>query len=181
MKIKKLYRDETGSALMLVLVFMTSLILVAGWLATQSQTDTKIITAIKNHSKAFNVADGALQLAVYVLRNKYRPSNESVSWNPVKQAGSSSKVSVPSPFINMTSAPSLAITSDHITFDPSIYWLDYTATPPPGFGLTEEGYGNRFHTWHYKCAGASSLSSNDANPVTLARAKIKALLLVVKK
>ena len=178
----RIYKNENGSALILVLIFMMTLLLVAGWLSTQTQTDTKIVRAIKNYSKTFNMADGALELAVYVLRNKYRPSNESVSWNPVKQVADGSKVTVPFNYINQTHPASLKGSADHITFDPKIYWLDYTSTPPPGFGLTEEGYGNRFHTWHYRCEGDSEFSSSGGNSnMVIARSKVRALLLVVKK
>ena len=179
----KICGNEKGSALILVLIFMMTLILVAGWLSTQTQTDTKIVTTIKNNSKTFNVADGALQLAIYVLRNKYRPSNESVSWNPVKHSGAGSQVAMPTQYsyINMANEATLQNSDDTIGFDPQIYWLDYTSTPPPGFGLTEEGYGNRFHTWHYKCSGISTLFSQDTTPVRLASTRLNALLLVIKK
>ena len=178
----RICKTENGSALIVVLIFMTILLLVAGWLSSQTQTDTKIVRAIKNYSKTFNMADGALELAIYVLRNKYRPSNDSVSWDPIKQVADGSKVTVPLPYINQTHAAFLEDSEDDITFDPKIYWLDYTSTPPPGFGLTEEGYGNRFHTWHYRCEGDSKLSASSGNSnAEIARSKVRALLLVVKK
>ena len=117
MKKLAICNSENGSALMLVLILMMSLLLVAGWLSSQTQTDTKIVNAIKNYSKTFQLADGALELAVYVLRNKYRPSNESVSWNPVKQVADAGKVSVPLSYINMSTAASLEESYDKIDFE----------------------------------------------------------------
>ncbi len=166
--------NEDGSTLVLVFIMMITLILAAGWLALEAKTDTKIVASEKNYTQTLNLADGALDLAVYTLRNKYRPSIDDLTWNPLKQSGNdNSKMYTPYDYLE-GSPVTLSDTIHNISFESQVYWLGYSDEAPPGFQIDAAG-SHKSYTWQYECAGESQLVS----ALHDFPAHISALLLIV--
>ncbi len=178
--IKRPLSDEKGAALLLVLVMLTALLGAAGWLAMQTRTETAIATAIKDYSKSFNAGDGSLQVSVYYLRHIANPTNESASWNPKKVGGGEVGVtSTYSSFINDTVMQQVVGSNDNVESMAKVIWLNYSSIPPPGWGLSDKGYGNKFVAYQYKAVGDGKLKFALSNGTTTDRAtsRVSALLL----
>lgn len=172
--------NEQGAALLLVLIMLTALLGAAGWLAMQTRTETAIVSAVKDYSKSFNAADGSLQISLYYLRKVANPTNEGGSWNPKKSGGVQVGITGGySSFINNKLMQEIVNSTDRIEAISQIIWLNYSSAPPPGWGLSEKGYGNRFVAYQYRAVGDGKLKFNlaDGSAVDKATSRVSALLL----
>ncbi len=174
-----IFKNQDGAALLLVLLMMTALLGAAGWLALQTRTETSVVVAAKNYAKSFNVADGSLQVAVHYLRNIANPTHENFSWNPKKAGGGEVGVNgAYKNYININGNQMFDVvnSTDDIDGRSEIRWLDYSTTPPPGWGLGERGYGNKFGTYQYKAIGRGALKFGSSGN-TKAVSQVSALIL----
>lgn len=166
------FNNERGSTLILVFVTMITLMMAAGWMALQTRTATKVVASEKNFQQTLNLADGALDLAIYTLRNRNRPSPDTLTWNPLKQSGQNSKLNTPYDYMQGEQI-SLSDAIDDIKFESEVYWLGYSDEAPPGFQI-DQASSLKSHTLQYECSGKSELVSQINNIPS----HISALLLI---
>lgn len=175
-------RNEQGAALLLVLVMLTALLGAAGWLGMQTRTETAISSAIKDYSKSFNAGDGSLQVSIYYLRHIANPTNESASWNPKKTGdGEVGVTNQYSNFINNEVMQQVVGSNDNVQSIAKVIWLNYSSVPPPGWGLSDKGYGNKFVAYQYKAVGDGKLNFTltDGTTIEKSTSRVSALLLRV--
>jgi len=169
-----------GSVLLLVLLFMTVLLIAAGWLGLQTRTESQLAGAMKQFSQTLNVADGALEIGVYYLRKIASPTS-SKSWNPnIFQGEEINILNNYGNFINQTEPTVVSGVSDNLKYECKIKLLDINPTPPPGWGLSERGYGNRMATYVYELNSKGYLLLKGTNSTQLAKAAMGAFLIKVQ-
>ena len=180
MALQMIQKQNTGSALILVLMFMTVLLLAAGWLGLQTRTETQLAGAMKQFSQAINVADGALEIGVFYLKKIASPTG-SKSWNPnIFQGEEIGILNNYSNFINQSEPTIISGTDDNLKYTCGIKLLDINPTPPPGWGLSERGYGNRMGTYTYELNSKGYLLLQGSNSTQLASAAMGAFLIKVQ-
>ncbi len=175
-----MHRRDAGSALILVLLFMTVLLMAAGWLGLQTRTETQIAGAMKEYSQVVSVADGALEMGVLYLKKIASPTG-SISWNPNVFRGEAIKVRAPyRNYINQGEETAVDDEENSLNYSCIIKLLDVNPTPPPGWGLSERGYGNRMGTYTYELETRGRLYLKGSNSTALATAAMGAFLIKVQ-
>jgi len=143
---------KKGIALPTTLVFLLILMTFALWITTQIRNEIRISAALKQYEEAFNLADGACDIAIkYLLHKTPRKDN----WNPQLEGKCVFPTQDQSIFNQYHE-------EGKFQFQPVILWKGYDTRPLPGWMLNWQGYSS-FHRVHYKTEGRVKSSQNESN------------------
>lgn len=161
MEYKNPIRNESGLAMILAVSLIGLLSLFGIWLIQQSDLSYRITTAMNRNEKAFNLAEGSLQLTQRCLRLT-PPSltfTELVSDQPVKI---DDDTRLPAYLLADQELPDPGSNQE---INPEIYYLDYDTDPPPGWILNKQAYSG-FYTVFYMPVGEATVPSEKGEAKT---------------
>lgn len=166
--------NEQGAALLLVLVMLTALLGAAGWLAMQTRTETAIVSALKDYSKAFNAADGSWWVGLYYLVNEGVADEHSTATPKAGGAEISVKSSYRN-FINNRQMQDVVGSADNIESISRIRLVDTIQAPVPGESIMKS-------TFWYELVGEGKLNFtlSDGTDIPKASSKVSATVLRVQ-
>jgi len=146
MQLQWVLRDEKGMALVLAVSMIALLSMFGVWMLVESQTAFRVTTSMERRQTAFNLAEAALQLDYRcLLDNSISPTYANLT--------SSTPVDItPSGLTYMASEQSLG----RGTITPTIQYVSYTTTPPPGWMMNWQG-SSSFHGLYFRAKGKGTI------------------------
>lgn len=147
MELRRVVANEKGMAMVLAMSMIGLLCLFGVWMLIESQTAFRVTASMERREAAFNLAEGALQLNYRcLLDNGPSPSYaQLVSTAPVDIT--------PSGLSYMASEQSLG----RGTITPTIQYVSYNTTPPPGWMVNWQG-SSSFHSLYFKAVGVGRIA-----------------------
>ena len=142
MQQQRLLTNEKGFALVLAVSMIGLLSLFGVWMLVESQTAFRVTASMERREAAFNLAEAALQLDYrYLLDNPPSPTYAQLvtAASPPPVALSGAAYGAPDP-----------LGRGRIT--PTLQYLSYSTTAPPGWMLNWQGSAS-FFTTYYKSMG----------------------------
>ena len=168
MQLHWIIRNEKGMPMVLAMAMIGLLSLFGVWMLVESQTSFRVTTSMERRELAFNLAEAALQLDYRcLLDNSLSPSYTNLTSNtPVDKT--------PTGLAYMASGQSLG----RGNMTPTIQYVSYTTTPPPGWMLNWQG-SSSFYGLYFRAMGDGTIAlpSGKGN----ARNVVSALVLRVSR
>ncbi len=143
-------KNDKGIALIIVLFSLVILTAIGLWLVFESGTELRITGALKSYEQAFNLADGACELAVRCIKTE----NLNVPWNFSEGEIDVSNIS----YMNTQSLGNGQIT-------PRVFYKGYSDIPPPGWMFDWKGYSGFYREFYMGKGDSSIQSSGTSNSV----------------
>lgn len=156
-------KDEKGIAMVLALTLIGLLSSMGLYLIMESGTSYRITKSMVRSECVFNLADGAVQLGLRCITTSApSPTYQQLS-NAVIQPITAG---LPSYMVNQNLGQG--------SFSPTLNYVGYTTTPPPGWMMNWQGYSS-FYSLYYNSRGQATIPLPNSQGNALSNVSVLAL------